>query len=64
MLDLLKPILETSIRHALGAGGAILVTRGLADATMVEALVGGGMAAFAVLWSLVNGVAFAKAKKA
>ena len=63
MLDFVRPVVETAVRHGLGAGGAILASKGLADAAMIEALVGGGMAVFAVVWSLLNGAANAKARK-
>lgn len=45
---------EGMVRHALTALGGVLVARGVIDESLVEPLVGTGLAAFGVAWSLLE----------
>lgn len=56
MLQLLRPAIETAVRHGLTIGATALVGKGIADESTASLLIGGGMGVFALLWSLLNGV--------
>lgn len=42
------------LRHALTAGAAVLVSRGLLDAGQTETLIGAGLSMISVGWSIVQ----------
>lgn len=48
----MNPELAGLIRHALTMFGAVLVTKGYTDATVMDAIVGGVAAVVGVAWSL------------
>jgi len=42
------------VRHALTAGGSLLVAKGFADTSGADQLVGGGVVAFGLVWSYLE----------
>lgn len=72
MLELMRPMLETMIRHGLTAlatlllaaaasnpyAQALVVATGMQAPQIVAAIVGVGMAVFALIWSLLKNVKF------
>jgi hypothetical protein len=50
----IEVIVGLVVRHALTVGAGMLMAKGYADADTANALVGGGAAAVAVAWSVVQ----------
>ena len=59
-----RDLIFALIRHFLTFLGTFLATKGVIDAGVVEQLVGGGLALAAVVWSVLDKKALAKAKEA
>ncbi len=53
-LFLTRQVIAAMVRHVLTAAGGALVAQGMADAATVEAIVGGGVAAVGVVWSILQ----------
>ena len=51
---MIKQFAFSMLRHALTAGGAILVARGLTDASGADQLVGAGSVVAGVVWSFLE----------
>lgn len=56
-----RDLIFALIRHALTFLGSFLATKGVIDAGVAEQLVGGGLALAAVVWSILDKKALAKA---
>lgn len=55
MLSMIPPTFVMSlVRHALTAGGAWLISNGIADAGYVETAVGFGVATAGLVWSYLT----------
>jgi hypothetical protein len=68
MLTILRPMIETAVRHGLGSlatlllasaasnptASAVVAATGLSTGQLTNAIVGGGMAIFVAIWSYTN----------
>lgn len=78
MLELMRPMIESALRHGLTSlatlllaaavshpyAQALVVATGLNNAQITNLIVGVGMAAFVTLWSLTKGVKLIQLSKA